>query len=110
MVSETSRDAYRHGRETGSHTQDRNAILELFKEAGSKGLTQDDVEMLLASGTRSKGQRVNELEEAGQISKIGQRRKTRSGRMAEIYVMTGVEPEPVRVFGHVWKGGRWQKG
>ena len=112
MVSETSRDAFRHGRDTGQHDRDRQRVLAAITDAGGRGLTQDETEALLNphEGTKTFSQRFSELRRSGQIATIGQRRKTRKGRMAEVYVASGVEPEPIRVFGHVWKDGKWRKG
>ena len=50
------------------------------------GATTDEIEQVLDGRHQSVSPRVIELERAGLIKRSGDRRKTRSGRMANVYV------------------------
>lgn len=87
--SDTSREAA--DKLTGQGLQHR-LILEAMTRNGMKGLTIDEAAAMLTdhlerhihSGTAAA--RMGELEKAGKVCKTPQRRKTRSGRNAVVYL------------------------
>lgn len=63
--------------------------------AGVNGSTCDEVEYSLALTHQCASARVRELVRKGRLSDSGERRRTRSGRTARVYVVATSPPEPV---------------
>lgn len=83
LPTQTSFDAFR----SVPAVKERARILSLIARFGQYGLTADEAE---ATGSVPRGhQRFAELRRLGFIKKNGQKRPTRSGRMAEVYVVVG---------------------
>lgn len=61
----------------------RSKVLEAIRK--SEGLTTDEVEILLGLNHQTASPRMWELHKRGLIGDSGNRRKTRSGRMAVVY-------------------------
>jgi len=68
----------------------QKAILTEFIWAGEDGLTCDEVELQLYLRHQTASARVRELAQKGHIKDSGERRATRSGRTAIVWV--AVEP------------------
>jgi hypothetical protein len=66
----------------------QKAAFVAFIKARHEGLTGDELDRRHGSGH----QRLSELRRAGLIVKTGVRRKTRSGRTAEVYIATEFKP------------------
>lgn len=82
--SDTSRAAADSMREHAG--AQRRAVLALFRSAGSRGLTCDEAEELSGKRHQSISARVRELARDGEIVRTEERRPTRSGRMAHVYL------------------------
>lgn len=65
-------------------------VYDLIRLAGFEGKTTDELEVALGLTHQCCSARVNELQSKGLIERRGARRKTRAGRQAFIYVMTGL--------------------
>ena len=77
---ETSRIAY----ESVDMPEERRIVLTMIRRSGDYGMTADEVAQHRAYGDGH--QRIAELRKAGLIAKNGQRRRTRAGRPADVYV------------------------
>ena len=68
-----------------NHLQE--AVLDVLRDAPG-GMTCDSVEAALSGRHQTISARVRELVLLGEIEDSGERRKTRSGRTARVYVVT----------------------
>lgn len=66
----------------------RQRILELIRARGPAGLTDDEGETVLGIGCQTYTPRRNELVRMGMVRDTGERRPTRSGRPAAVWVGT----------------------
>ena len=57
------------------------ATLAIIRHAGARGITADEIESIRGCGH----QRIAELRRRGLIAPTGDRRRTRKGRMADVY-------------------------
>ncbi len=64
----------------------RGKVLAHIRMSGSRGATDDELEVALGLSHQTASARRRELELLGQVMKTMQRRKTRSGRTAGVYV------------------------
>lgn len=71
----------------------RARVLAHIKAAGPVGTIDDELEVALGMRHQTASARRRELELLGAVTKTGDRRKTRSGRTAAVYIITA-EPEP----------------
>lgn len=67
----------------------RAKVLAYIKSQGGNGSTTDQAEVALGMSHQTCSARVHELAKLGAIEDSGVRRKTRSGRTARVYVVTG---------------------
>jgi len=79
-------------REAGSKLETRMehafSILKLAETRGTAGLTSDEAELALGLPHQSCSARIHELgEQCGALKRSGEKRKTRSKRFAEVYVL-----------------------
>lgn len=81
---ETSRDAA-ISMLPHTHTL-RRKVYELIKGRGERGITCDEVEVLLDLRHQTASARIRELYLQKLIARTGRRRITRSGRGADIYI------------------------
>lgn len=66
----------------------RQQIIKLLAHLGELGLTDDQMETRLRRSHQTVSSARNWLVEAGWVRDSGQRRKTRSGRMAVVWMLT----------------------
>jgi len=85
----TSREAAESMRTTAGTL--RALIFDRIAEAGSVGLTSDEIQERTGWRSNTVGPRVTELKHAGRIMRSGQTRVTRSGRAAHVFI---VNPQP----------------
>jgi hypothetical protein len=64
----------------------RERVFDLIASRGKGGTTDDEVEVALAMRHQTASARRRELELLGRVIKTGDRRPTRSGRTAAVYV------------------------
>jgi len=64
-------------------------VLELFEQRGDRGLTDDEGEQETGLSHQTFSARRRTLELRGLVVRTEQRRKTRSGRSAAVYVKAG---------------------
>ena len=88
--SDTSKAAAESMR--GRAQTDHARVLDFITEQGVEGATADEVLVALALTHQNGSARVSTLASLRQIEDSGARRKTRSGRMAAVYVATGHVP------------------
>lgn len=65
----------------------QRAVLDCIARGNDNGRTCDEVEVWLAMSHQTASARIRELAKAGAIVDSGERRKTRSGRKAAVYVV-----------------------
>lgn len=109
MTAETSREAFHHGERTGSFAKAAERVMAVITERGSTGVTQDEIDAHFGMKSRRMGQRVRDLEKAGRVVKNGLRRRTRAGRMAEVWIDAGRPTGEIHVPGSVYRDGKWVK-
>ena len=63
-------------------------VFRVISEAGSRGATSDEVEVALEGRHQTISSRIWALTRRGVVRDSGQRRKTRSGRNAAVWVST----------------------
>lgn len=80
----TSREAYESILE--SLPRMRQKVFEIIFDQGIVGHTCDEIERVLGGRHQSISARVTELHQAGHIVDNGERRRTRSGRSAVVWV------------------------
>lgn len=66
----------------------RERVLCFFIAQGQRGATDDEVELALGLSHQTASARRRELELGGKIQKTPNRRKTRSGRTAGVYIVS----------------------
>lgn len=64
----------------------RGIALEAIKRAGLHGMTSDELEATIGMRHQTASARIRELALGGNIFDSGQRRKTRSGRKAAVWL------------------------
>lgn len=64
-------------------------IVATIRASGGYGKTCDELEVILGLPHQSVSARITDLQSAGAIVDSGQRRPTRSGRAARVYVLVG---------------------
>lgn len=82
--SPTSRAAARSMKRVAP--QQRGVVLEWVRQQGRFGTTCDEIEAQFVMRHQSAAARLWELERMGKVRKTAQRRETRSGRNAAVYV------------------------
>lgn len=87
MSRETSLDALSSVAESVDKL--RAIVLGVVRERGATGATCDEIEVALGMRHQTASARVNELMEDGRVVDSGERRKTRSGRKATVWIVTG---------------------
>ena len=70
--------------------RDRDEVLGLIRQAGPLGATLDEIAVRLGVGCNRVSGRLTELRKAGAIQDSGERRKTRTGSWARVYLEAGV--------------------
>ena len=88
--SDTSKAAAESMR--GRAQTDHSRVLHYITQQGTAGATADEVLVALDLTHQNGSARVSTLAKLRQIRDSDRRRKTRSGRMAAVYVATGYEP------------------
>ena len=73
----------------------RERVLKLIRNAGSRGLTDDEIEVITGLRHQTASARRRELVLAGKVRDSGGRRRTRSGRGATVWLY--VTPEPTQL-------------
>jgi hypothetical protein len=63
----------------------REVVLNAIRDAGADGLSSDEAEVVLAMTHQTVSARVHELARAGAIVDTGERRRTRSKRLATVW-------------------------
>jgi len=63
----------------------REVVLNAIRDAGAAGLSSDEAEVRLAMTHQTVSARVHELARAGAIVDTGDRRRTRSKRLATVW-------------------------
>jgi hypothetical protein len=63
----------------------REVVLNAIRDAGADGLSSDEAEVALAMMHQTVSARVHELARAGAIVDTGERRRTRSKRLATVW-------------------------
>jgi hypothetical protein len=81
---DTSVEAAAAARESAA--QNRRLILSLVTGAGLRGVTLDEVSAATGKPPNQISGRFTDLERLGLINRSGQRRKTRTGREAHVWV------------------------
>lgn len=84
-TSDTSLDAALSMREPAARWRER--ICRLVARAGDYGVTCDEAEVITTGSHQTVSARFRELVLADRIMDSGRRRKTRSGRNANVYVL-----------------------
>ena len=64
----------------------RHQVLRLIAKCGTRGLTTDEIERILARSHQTVSARVKELRNDGLVVDSGSRRRTRFGRRAAVWV------------------------
>lgn len=67
----------------------REAILQLFRVRGSSGMTVDELEEITLMPHQTASARVHDLKNDGLIVNTGVKRKTRMGRPATVWKISG---------------------
>ena len=67
-------------------------VFEVYLKAYEYGATTDEIQCVLGIGPQTACPRKRELEKMGKICRLGRKRRTRSGRLAEVYVATQFKP------------------
>ncbi len=75
----------------------RERVFRALEQAGSYGLTADEIEFTLRMAGNTVRPRLCELREEGRVERTLAMRKTRSGRNAYVYVAREAEPASVGV-------------
>jgi hypothetical protein len=83
-VVDTSREAAAAGAETAA--RNRRLILQIVTGAGVRGVTLDEVSAATGKPPNQISGRFTDLERLGLIARSGERRKTRTGREAHVWV------------------------
>lgn len=86
LGSETSQAAAESMREHAGKQE--QSVLAAIVERGPVGATTDELETQLGLSHQSASARVSTLKKQGAIVENGQRRKTRSGRNAAVYILS----------------------
>lgn len=81
-----SKDA--HASLSGVSTQLRDQVFSFIQSCGSRGATCDEIEISLGLSHQTASARCSELKER-KLVRIGEKRKTRSGRSAAALVVDG---------------------
>jgi len=76
--------------QSGKATVDRIKIFELIKSCGDQGCTCDEAETRLGMLHQTASARIRDLHKLHIIRDSGDRRKTRTGRSARVYIVTKV--------------------
>lgn len=71
----------------GSAVTDRRVIFDHIEKAGAVGCTCDAIEGQLSMLHQTVSARLKDLRDSGSIIDSGQRRKTRTGRDARVYIL-----------------------
>lgn len=95
MMTYPETPGYQHGSDTSRHAADtlttahknRQILLDLLKRRGLEGCTIDEFAQALGVPPNAISGRFSELETDGKICKTPQRRKTRSGKPAVVYLL-----------------------
>jgi len=79
-----------------------DVVLSTISKRGERGATDDEIEVITGMSHATASARRNDLLHAGWIKPSGERRKTRAGRPATVWVMTRAEtvPELLKVKKH----------
>lgn len=83
-VVDTSREAAAAGAESAA--RNRRLVLQLVTGAGQRGATCDEVAAAMGKAQNEVSGRFTDLHRLGLIARSGQRRKTRAGRDAHVWV------------------------
>lgn len=86
--SDTSREAAR-SLSPDALTKLETKVFEFIRDRGPPGATCEEIELHTTLPHQTASARVNGLMNKGRIADSGQRRKTRSGRRATVWVVQG---------------------
>jgi predicted ArsR family transcriptional regulator len=86
MTRDTTLEAFQHGITSGKFQGDAARILAFVKLQGGRGATADEAGAYLNIPHPADASRMTELSAAGDVVRTEERRRTRAGRAAAVYV------------------------
>ena len=85
------------GQIAGHAPTQRALMLRILRERGRAGVTDQELQTVAGLPSNSEGPRRWELERHGVVVDSGQRRRTRSGRFAIVWVVAEFAPKPATI-------------